>query len=353
MKVLSQISTLGRYLDQPRLVANFSKAVPAIMVVGGAAYTAKDYFGSPKETRNKELVKNISVLSATIGSALVATRGIGAIKIAGKTVFKGFKGLSENVDLKALSKHQSNIVDEFLTNNKISQKAAEILDSVKSRALKFSELNTVYSELKSTEHGEKFLSELVPSPHSVDSKHVFGEIKRLSLMGLVPVVGGIAGGIVGDKLTEENWKERVPNKVKEGCYQYLANIFLCNVGAGAALWGLEKAKVDSKAARAFGMTAGIILTGIVGGSSIANLIGKKVIDPLFPRNSLSNNKNLYSERTPEALDVGLHADDVATVAVMSGLKWIEPALPMLYSISGLRAGIGYRNGENKQKNIDV
>jgi hypothetical protein len=45
--------------------------------------------------------------------------------------------------------------------------------------------------------------------------------------------------------------------------------------------------------------------------------------------------------------MGLHLDDVATVAVMSGLKWIEPALPILYSISGYRAGIGYRNGDSK------
>ena len=33
---------------------------------------------------------------------------------------------------------------------------------------------------------------------------------------------------------------------------------------------------------------------------------------------------------------------------MSGLKWIEPALPIMYAISGYRAGIGYRNGEHKQ-----
>jgi hypothetical protein len=103
--------------------------------------------------------------------------------------------------------------------------------------------------------------------------------------------------------------------------------------------------IKSKAARAIGMVAGIIATGIVGGSAIANYIGKKCIDPLLDdENCKKDSEKLYSERKPEALDVGLHLDDVATVAVMSGLKWIEPALPMLYSISGFRAGIGYRNG---------
>ena len=56
-------------------------------------------------------------------------------------------------------------------------------------------------------------------------------------------------------------------------------------------------------------------------------------------------EKLDSERTPELLDIGLHVDDIATVAVLSGLKWIEPALPILYGVSGYRAGIGYRNGE--------
>jgi hypothetical protein len=29
--------------------------------------------------------------------------------------------------------------------------------------------------------------------------------------------------------------------------------------------------------------------------------------------------------------------------LLSGLKWIEPALPLMYTLSGYRAGIGYRN----------
>ena len=49
------------------------------------------------------------------------------------------------------------------------------------------------------------------------------------------------------------------------------------------------------------------------------------------------------ERKPELIDLGMHTDDIATVAVLSGLKWIEPSLPSLYSISGYKSGIGYRN----------
>lgn len=69
-------------------------------------------------------------------------------------------------------------------------------------------------------------------------------------MGLIPVTGGVAGGIVADRVVNRGEsadlrKKRTANKVKEGLYQYLANIFLCNVGAGSALFiseRLEKAK---------------------------------------------------------------------------------------------------------------
>ena len=98
---------------------------------------------------------------------------------------------------------------------------------------------------------------------------------------MVPVVGGILGGITGDKISGERWKEKLPNKIKEGAYQYLANIFLCNVGAGIALGLMEKAGVRSKSSRALGMIGGIVTTGIIGGSAIANIIGNKIINPIF------------------------------------------------------------------------
>ena len=45
---------------------------------------------------------------------------------------------------------------------------------------------------------------------------------------------------ISDKITGENVKKTAPDKISEGLYQYLANIFMCNVAAGAALAILEK-----------------------------------------------------------------------------------------------------------------
>lgn len=348
---MNSLLALGKYLDQPRLVAKFSKAVPAILVAGGTAYTCKQVYEAPKEEKNKEFIKSVSALTGTILSALVATRGIPKLKIGEKMIFKGFHGLSEHLhehEHEHVHLHNINFIQDFINNNNLTKDTRTFLNKAKNEHLSFSQIKTVFEEITPLQNGKKFLDKLVPNPEEIDSKHIFGEIKRLSLMGLVPVLGGISGGIIGDKLTEKNWKEKIPNKIKEGTYQFLANIFLCNVGAGAALWAMEKTKIQSRPARAIGMLGGIILAGVVFGSSVANLIGKTFIDPLVG-NKHKNEKNcIYDERKPEFLDVGLHIDDIATVTVLSGLKWIEPALPILYSISGYRAGIGYRNGEEQK-----
>lgn len=337
---MNSLSALGKYLDQPLLVAKFSKAVPAMLIGGGSVFAASHILNSPKEERKKETVKSIAVLTGTIASALIATRGIKPFKIFNNN-FKGFEGLSERIDIKEVRKKQSELIDNFLNKNP-NIKCKEVLNKAKENILGYSEIKTVYKDLKKNGNGKEFLDEFIPNPENIDSKEIFSEIKRLSIMGAIPVLGGIAGGVAGDKLTEQDWKQRIPDKIKEGTYQYLANIFLCNVGAGAALMALEKANIKSKSARAVGMIGGILFTGVAFGSAVANLIGKNIVNPLVGNN---HKDRLYSERTPEAIDIGLHIDDVATVAVLSGLKWIEPALPVLYSISGYRAGIGYRNGE--------
>ncbi len=337
---MNNITAIGKFLDQPRLVGKFSKTVPAIMIGGAGLITAKNAKNTPKGERKNRVIKDVSAFAGTMSAALIATRGFKPLKI---------NGLINNIDLKKLTQENTKLVDEFVSKTKLDEKTQTILNKAKTKVMTLPEVKTVFNEVSQKEGGKDFLRKLVPDPENVTSKEIFGEIKRLSLLGLIPVLGGIGGGIVGDKLTDKNWKEKVPNKIKEGAYQYLANIFLCNVGAGIALGILEKKGIKSKAGRAIGMVTGIVLTGIIGGSAIANLISKKVIDPILNKGKKSPEKQngLYAERKPEPLDIGLHTDDIATVAVLSGLKWIEPALPILYSISGYRAGIGYRNGDKK------
>jgi len=238
-----------------------------------------------------------------------------------------------DVPLKSIIRSNTRNVDEFVRTHGNKP----ILEKAKSKVLSMSEIK----QLERVDR--KLFDKLIPPPENLSSKDIFSEIGWLSIVGAVPVAGGVAGGVVADAVTGEDVKKTLPNKVKEGAYQYLANIFLCNIGAGAALAILEKNNIKSRLARGVGMVAGILVTGVIGGSKIANIIGDKVINPM-----LGEKKRVKKgdERTPELLDLSLHTDDIATISMLSGLKWIEPALPVFYTVSGYRAGIGYRNNKS-------
>lgn len=335
---MNTIKVAGKFLDQPLLVARFQKAVPAILTTAAGAYTVHEVSKAPKDKRKRAAVRIGTTMAFTVASALAAPR------ITNK-IFKDADKIPKTV--KELQKHGTQLVDEFLRKNNVDEESKGLLTKAKDKVLKYKEVSSLFKKFENNEKGKELLNELIPDPENITAHEIRSEIGRLSVFGLIPVLGGIMGGVIGDKLTTKHWKERIPDKIKEGSYQYLANIFLCNIGAGGALAIMEKFNIKSKAARATGMVAGIIATGVIGGSAIANVIGNKIINPMFDKHHKHKKGKVFDERTPEPLDIGLHTDDIATVAVMSGLKWIEPALPIMYSISGYRAGIGYRNGHHK------
>ena len=352
--MLNQIKTVGKYLDQPLVVGKFSKVVPGVLLGGATLYTANEVRKAPKDKKKEVAINTGMILGATSLAALVAPR------IAAKAVGRPY----EKVDIAKIKQFNKDLVENFLSKNDVDSTTNKVLTKAKSKVLSIKEIGFLRKKLEPTENGRKCLDSFVPEPQNVTAGEIVKDMGRLSVLGAVPVAGGIAGGIAGDMATDKKtWKQKVPNKIKEGVYQYLANIFLCNVGAAGALGIMESLNVKSKAARATSMVGGIILTGVIGGSSIANYISRKFINPLFESKETRqmnkvkrqqeklekhNHKKVKSDdRKPELLDICLHTDDIATVAVMSGLKWIEPALPILYAISGYRAGIGYRNGDDK------
>src|SRR5574344_1567970 len=330
-----KIGYFGKFLDQPLLISKFQKTVAPGLIIGGTIAVANKARKEKPSDKKKFYIQNSFAMAGAIGSALLAP----------KITAKVFKESADEFNSLEIVKNNKKLISEYLKENNVSKEVKTILTKAKSKVLNFPEVSTIYEKLGKN---NKFLKELIPDPENVTSKDIFSEIGRLSLYGFIPVAGGITGGVIGDSITDKNWKQKVPNKIKEGSYQYLANIFLCNIGAGTALGIMEKLHVKSKSVRALSMVAGIIITGLICGSAIANFIGEKLINPLFNKGQdKDKNNKLYSERKPEALDICLHTDDIATVAVLSGLKWIEPALPILYSVSGYRAGIGYRNNNEK------
>lgn len=326
---MNNLKIFGKFLDQPILISKLNKAMPAIMTVGagGIFYkNAKDTFekSQDKENAKKEILKKGIIIATSAASALLAP------KIASKIIKR-----NEIESLETIAKNNQKLIENFIEENNISDKIKPILKKAQNKILSFKEIKELSNELNKNRNGQKLLNDLIPDPINIKAKDIFSEIGYLSIYGAIPVLGGILGGIGADIILKEDCRKTIPNKINEGIYQYLANIFMCNIGAGVALGILEKLNITSKSARAIGMSAGIILTGVLGGSKIANFISQKIIAPIT--------KTEQKERKPEALDLCLHTDDIATVSLLSGLKWIEPMLPILYSISGYKAGSGYRN----------
>ena len=328
--MINNINTLGKFLDQPILISKLNKAMPKIMTIGALGYLAFDTFQNNKKEKDKQKVKKEAlqkgiILASTIASALITP------KIAGKITKR-----DPIETLNKIKENNSKLIDNFINTQKLNIDELKILNKAKEKSLSFSEVKKLIKNFK-TDDKKEFLDKLIPNPENIKAKDIFSEIGYLSVYGAMPVIGGIVGGVASDKIIKEDYKEKMSNRINEGIYQYLANIFMCNIGAGISLGILEKMNITSKSARAIGMTTGIILSGIVGGSKIANFISNKFIQPI-----ISPDKKVQ-ERKPEAMDLCLHTDDIATVSLLSGLKWIEPALPILYSVSGYKAGSGYRN----------
>ena len=346
-----KIATIAKYVDQPIVLAKLHKKMPHLLVASGTAFGISDYCKyAKKHKRNRKthFIRNTVVISSTIGASLLGTRGL---KINGKKIFNGLMG---NIPLKELQVKQANAVDRYLANSNLNNaEVINALQTAKTKELSPKQIQLLIDKLADNNNKNDLFDVILPKKKNLNSKEIFAEIGRLSLLGLIPVLGGISGGLIADFSTHTNTKKRTANKVKEGLYQYLANIFLCNVGAGTALFfseQLEKNKVINPlkpAQKLFVILAGITSTGIVGGSYIANYVSKKCINPLFGEKK--NKKGLYNERKPEPLDIALHVDDIATAGILSGFKWIEPALPFMYFISGYRAGIGYRNNNSRKK----
>jgi len=357
------IHAVGKFLDQPILISKLKNQTPKLLASAALAYGVYDTMKAPKEERKNRGIKNAVILTTVVSTSLISAFGL---KTGKKQLFNGLVNVKNPAEI---LKDNQFAVDKFLKNNNVNYKAKTALNKAKNGLLNINDTKEILKLENYKHQGTKELFDtLFSKKEDLNAKEIFKETGRLSVLGLMPVVGGVIGGIAAEKITGENTPKSTSNKIKEGAYQFLANIFMCNVGAAGALFAAErlqnagKIKALSPMGKLGVIMGGIFVTGIMGGSLVANWIGKHVLDPIFDKkqkrtdstdanfkgkNKLRLEKDLYNERKPELLDMALHTDDIATAGVLSGFKWIEPMLPLMYTISGYRAGIGYRNnGKN-------
>jgi len=331
-----KLSSLAKYIDQPLVRAQLHDKMPATFVGCATAFTLGNAIFAKEEKRcqknNNPALNTAIVVASTVAFTLLGARGL---KIAGRQILKPNLPFTP---LKEVKEGQKQLVENFFKENNPQDKTLKnILEKAKNSILSIKDIEYLTSNLKNKD----FLDKIIGKNNEITSKEILGEINKLTLLGAYSVLGGITGGIIADKATQAKGKKRTVNKIKEGFYQFFANIFLCNVGAAMALYALEKSgKKVSPLKKMGAMIVGIVTTGIIGGSLIANYLSSKILDPSCKHR---NAKCDFYERKPELLDIALHVDDIATAGVLSGVGWISAALPLFYAISGYRAGIGYRN----------
>ena len=237
---MNNLKVFGKFLDQPILISKLNKSMPLIMGVGTSVLLANSAIDSFKKSDNKEQTKKDTlkkgiVMAFSVASALMAPKI--ASKITKREPIETFE---------VIAKNNQKMIDEFLTKNGIDDNIAPILSKAKNEVLSFFEIKKLANSLAKNDAGQDLFNKLIPDPQNIKAKDIFSEIGYLSIYGAIPVVGGILGGIGADIATKEDCKKTVPDKINEGIYQYLANIFMCNIGAGIALGLLEKANITSK-----------------------------------------------------------------------------------------------------------
>ena len=140
--------------------------------------------------------KNAVTIASAAGSAYIGAKGL---KIGGKTLFKG---LIDSPKLQDVLQNQSKAIDKFLSAKTTDDKTLiSTLENSKNRPFTLKAIETITERLPKDKISKEFLSEILPEPENLNSKEIFQEIKRLSLIGLIPVAGGVAGGIGADVIT--------------------------------------------------------------------------------------------------------------------------------------------------------
>ena len=213
--MVNNIKAFAKFIDQPIMISQFNRAMPRVLTGAGTLFWAVDTYDSFKKEGNKrkkkkEAFKKAVVIGTTIASAIAAP------KVASKITKRPLMNSVMQV-------RKSNIttIDEFLKTSKESEQVNEILKKAKREPISFKNIKILMRKLKDKE----IFNTLIPEPENITSKEIFSEIGYLSVFGAVPVVGGLAGGIAADAITRDKIKQNIPNKINEGIYQYLANIF--------------------------------------------------------------------------------------------------------------------------------
>jgi hypothetical protein len=385
MTLLNNVRVYGSFIEQPQFIRYVGQYAAWLGGAGGvAALTGADVYHAAPDERGKVLTRDALVLGSTALGTWAAARKFMALpteKEAKESVehyVKEVRGIlkdakNPHATYEALSQDLQKLVDQGKNRlersdyRNIIEKIEENPDKKAAKEL----LQEIFEPEEKFEGFKKMFKDMCQAANPAEGKEE-GELRKMGnffIVGGLSVLSGLFGGIAANKVNGVKDQDATVNMVKEGVFQFIANIALCAVGAASAI--LLMAPLQSrfskmgwagKGIKTVGIGAGLSL-GIFGGGAIANKLGTKVINPLCdklqgkepqPETADPN----HGKRKIEFWDAILHLDDVPTAMALAGMEIVEPFIPLFFGFSGYRTGIGYRNddsakGNNKSSNSQV
>lgn len=339
------LNQLGRYLDQPTIIreAGLYGALP-VGAIGMGLITAKDIKNAKPENKKEIAVRDALVLGTTAAGTMLAAKKF--MPIVPLSECKEFASNFKTEITQLIKEHPS--LGEALQKNEhtrmalatnpdnpapFTQKALQEID----RLVK----NHLPGSLAQKEETiAKLFGEEEQSP-SEELKEEIDKAYDFFATGGMSVLSGMTGGWLANKVNQKQDPKTNENMVKEGAFQFVANIALCAVGAigGLMVAAIPKVHEFTKASLAGRLTkVGIVTSGlsvgIFGGGFAANALGKKVINPFFKW--LDNPEQSQSEKMTQLASYGT----LATAGAAAGGLGLT-ALP------GLKHMVNYNSVSKK------
>lgn len=368
-RFLTSARAFGHFIEQPMLIRKIAVGTGVGGALGAGALVATDLMkAKPGEERQKTLIRDSIVLGATGLGTILATRKFMPLPSRQDAIEEVAK-LAET-----LKEHGQKYADRLssFTEGKthLSREEFEkLVTTIRERGGK-DELNEILPVGGDMTEVKSFKNQLAEMVRRAGQKDSTGQVMeddgelvamgRFFTVGLASVLSGLTGGIIANKVNKVKDPQATANMAKEGCFQFIANIALCAVGASAALVLMKIPQVAkqiaklgalSKVVRTAGIMVGLSL-GIFGGGIIANILGQRFINPLIDRMNgtpAGASQTAGGKRKIEFADAILHLDDLPTALALAGFAAVEPILPWFFAFSGYRTGIGYRNDESAKQ----
>jgi hypothetical protein len=326
------LTALAHTLDQPQVIEGVWKKIEPLGLAGMAALTAHDVLA----TKNPERKRDVFIQDALVlGASALGTRL--AVK---RWMMPELEAIALNPQHVAeLAQHYGKPLTNLLTQAQAKTPAQfkHIIQTILTGPAQ-----------RTLQQRKADLLKALPLPQTESFVESLKDMSSFFGVGLTSVISGLAGGLVANKVTHAQ-QGSTEAMIKEGIFQFVANIALCAVGASGGLLAIEKLQLKNRLART-GVICGGLSVGILGGSRLANWVGKQWVNPMFNRlkgtvqsNTPNNSTGVTaSDRAVGFSDVILHLDDLPTALALAGMEVIKPMIPLFFMFSGYRTGVAGR-----------